>query len=52
MTTKKRKLWCPVCSQQWEPTLVEDESMVECPDCGYMVPIPWEPEADWPYAED
>lgn len=43
---KGKPVHCVVCNHKWEA--VGCDGYYECPDCGYLNPIPWEPPApEW-----
>lgn len=50
--TRKRKINCPVCSRLWEAEVEDDVKTIECQDCGYQIPLPFELGDDADYWKD
>ena len=49
MARRIKDLRCPVCSYRHEEAWAypEDNFKVECAECGYMIPLPWEAPPTW-----
>lgn len=46
MAMRERKMTCAVCNREWKAKYPEEAKALECPDCGYFNPLPWEAQQD------